>query len=113
LTGGQLSIIRSIAHRSTAQPLNRIEVHVRALARTALLVGSVTTFGCSTKQPASTIAAAPVPTSGDVTERRFVDSVLAGMTLEEKAGQLNQLTGIGSANWPRRSSRRIPADQTR
>jgi beta-glucosidase len=33
-------------------------------------------------------------------EQRFVDSVLAGMTLEEKAGQLNQLTGLGAPTGP-------------
>lgn len=33
-------------------------------------------------------------------ERHFVDSVLAKMTLEEKAGQLNQLTGLGAPTGP-------------
>jgi beta-glucosidase len=33
-------------------------------------------------------------------ERHFVDSVLAKMTLEEKAGQLNQVSGLGSPTGP-------------
>ncbi len=33
-------------------------------------------------------------------EQRFVDSVLAGMTLEEKAGQLNQVSGLGEPTGP-------------
>ena len=74
---------------------------MRAHARIAFTLLGAAAFGCSTSQPASTTtAAAPVPTSGDVTERRFVDSVLAGMTLEEKAGQLNQLTGLGAPTGP-------------
>ena len=36
----------------------------------------------------------------DQQERRFVDSVLAGMTLEEKVGQLNQLSGPGEPTGP-------------
>ena len=38
--------------------------------------------------------------AADPRERRFVDSVLAGMTLEEKVGQLNQLSGIGQPTGP-------------
>jgi beta-glucosidase len=41
-----------------------------------------------------------VLSSGDQQERRFVDSVLAGMTLEEKVGQLNQLSGLGQPTGP-------------
>jgi beta-glucosidase len=51
------------------------------------------------KQPSSTnsaVALAP----GDELERRLVDSVLAGMTLEEKVGQLNQLSGLGEPTGP-------------
>ncbi|MEP6731666.1 MAG: glycoside hydrolase family 3 N-terminal domain-containing protein [bacterium] len=45
--------------------------------------------------PASEYAA-----NDDPRERHFVDSVLATLTLEEKAGQLNQLSGVGDATGP-------------
>ena len=38
--------------------------------------------------------------SEDQLERRFVDSVLAGMSLEEKVGQLNQPSGLGQPTGP-------------
>ncbi|MEP6906027.1 MAG: glycoside hydrolase family 3 N-terminal domain-containing protein, partial [Gemmatimonadales bacterium] len=41
-----------------------------------------------------------VAPAADQQERRFVDSVLAGMTLEEKAGQLNQTSGLGAPTGP-------------
>jgi beta-glucosidase len=52
------------------------------------------------KHPASTKSTVAVAPSESQQERRFVDSVLAGMTLEEKAGQLNQLTGLGEPTGP-------------
>ena len=70
------------------------------LTRTLLLLGTVATLGCSTTQPAATSSAVSVVSSGDQQERRFVDSVLAGMTLEEKVGQLNQLNGLGPPTGP-------------
>jgi len=70
------------------------------LTRALLLLGAVATLGCSTKQPASTNSAVAVVSSEDQRERRFVDSVLAGMTLEEKVGQLNQLSGLGQPTGP-------------
>lgn len=74
---------------------------MRAPARKAfLLLGTVAILDCSTKQPASTNSAVTVAPSGDQQERRFVDSVLAGMTLEEKAGQLNQVSGLGEPTGP-------------
>ncbi len=36
----------------------------------------------------------------DAREQQFVDSVLAGMTLEEKVGQLNQTSGVGEPTGP-------------
>jgi beta-glucosidase len=65
------------------------------VSRTLLLLSTVATLGCSVKQPPFTSSAVTVPPGGDQQERRFVDSVLAGMTLEEKAGQLNQVSGLG------------------
>jgi beta-glucosidase len=41
-----------------------------------------------------------VTSSEDQRERHFVDSVLAGMTLEEKVGQLNQVSGLGQPTGP-------------
>ena len=70
------------------------------LPRTLFLLGTVAIFGCSAKQPAATSSVVTLPQSGDQQERRFVDSVLAGMTLEEKAGQLNQVSGLGAPTGP-------------
>lgn len=70
------------------------------LTRTLVLAGTVATLGCSARQPASTQSAVTVAPREDRRERFFVDSVLAGMTLEEKAGQLNQLSGLGSPTGP-------------
>jgi beta-glucosidase len=61
------------------------------------------TAGCAAREAAplatTTPSAAPV-TGDDPRERRFVDSVLAGMTLAEKAGQLNQLSSFGPPTGP-------------
>ena len=70
------------------------------LTRTLLLLGTVATLGCSTRQPASTNAAVASVSGADRQETRFVDSVLAGMTLEEKVGQLNQPSGLGQPTGP-------------
>ncbi len=70
------------------------------LSRTLYLLGTVATLGCSSKQPVVTGSAAAVASGEKQEERRFVDSVLAGMTLEEKVGQLNQLSGLGQPTGP-------------
>jgi beta-glucosidase len=70
------------------------------LIRTLFLTGSVATLGCSARQPVSPEAAVGVVSGGDQREQRFVDSVLSGMTLEEKVGQLNQLSGMGQPTGP-------------
>jgi beta-glucosidase len=75
---------------------------VRLRTSTLLCAGAILlAAGCASRD-ASTLAAptsSPVP-AGDPRERRFVDSVLAGMTLEEKAGQLNQLSSFGPPTGP-------------
>ena len=43
---------------------------------------------------------APARSTGDATEQRFVDSLLRQMTVEEKLGQLNQLSGVGDPTGP-------------
>jgi beta-glucosidase len=86
----------------------RSEVHVRAagslaraeLTRTLVLLGAVAMLGCSTRQPIAMESARAVAPGEDGRELRFVDSVLAGMTLEEKVGQLNQLSGLGAPTGP-------------
>ena len=70
------------------------------LTRTLLLLSTVAALGCSTKQQASTNSAAAVVSGANQQETRFVDSVLAGMTLEEKVGQLNQPSGLGQPTGP-------------
>ncbi len=50
--------------------------------------------------PAAPTAARPPAMSGDRREQHFIDSVLAGMTLEEKVGQLNQRSGAGEPTGP-------------
>src|SRR5687768_17911027 len=62
-------------------------------------MSAVTTLGCSGRQPATTPAAVVV-SPADQREKRFVDSVLAGMTIEEKVGQLNQVSGVGQPTGP-------------
>src|SRR5687768_16615147 len=65
-----------------------------------MLVCAAAAIGCSTTQsPASGPATSVVP-GGDARERQFVDSVLAGMTLEEKVGQINQISGLGQPTGP-------------
>ncbi|HET7456883.1 MAG TPA: beta-glucosidase BglX [Gemmatimonadaceae bacterium] len=49
---------------------------------------------------ASTPTTSPVPLTSRSPEDRFVDSVLATMTLGEKLGQLNQLSGAGEPTGP-------------
>jgi len=71
-----------------------------ALSQTLLLLGSVAILGCSARQSAPTNSAVAIAPTGDQQERRFVDSVLAGMTLEEKVGQLNQVSGLGEPAGP-------------
>src|SRR5687768_17374745 len=46
------------------------------------------------------VAAAPVQSPADAVMNRFVDSVLAGMTLEDKVGQLTQYRGIWNETGP-------------
>jgi len=68
-----------------------------------LVLPFLATLGCSANQPAATTATTSViavAPRADQREQHFVDSVLAGMTLEEKAGQLNQLTGLGQPTGP-------------
>ncbi len=68
--------------------------------RMLLVLAIAATFGCATKQQASTKSPVATASSDDERERHFVDSVLAGMTLEEKAGQLNQVSGLGEPTGP-------------
>jgi beta-glucosidase len=72
------------------------------LTRALLLLGTAVTLGCSGRQPATTTTtpAAAVVSPADQREQRFVDSVLAGMTIEEKVGQLNQVSGVGQPTGP-------------
>lgn len=72
--------------------------------RSALLALSAAALlaGCATRPAPLPSTPAPVTTTGATAARetRFVDSVLAGMTLEEKLGQLNQISGMGEATGP-------------
>jgi beta-glucosidase len=57
--------------------------------------------GCSTASaPAAATGTARMTPSLTIPEERFVDSVLAQMTLVEKLGQLNQLSGAGDPTGP-------------
>ena len=68
--------------------------------RALLALGMLAIPACSTTQSAPATSAATIVQSGDQRERQFVDSVLAGMTLEEKVGQLNQISGLGQPTGP-------------
>ncbi len=79
----------------------------RALLAFAVLDGALVFAACApravTPSPASATMMAPLPpriTPDAPGEARFVDSVLALMTLEEKAGQLNQLSGLADPTGP-------------
>jgi beta-glucosidase len=71
----------------------------RSLTGALLLLGIVATVGWSVNDPVAP-KAITVGSGDDPRETRFVDSVLAGMTLEEKAGQLNQPSGLGQPTGP-------------
>lgn len=79
-------------------------VRVRRACSTAGVLGLAA--ACATQAappasaPATTPAAAAAATPPRSDEDRFVDSVLALMTLEEKLGQLNQLSGMGDPTGP-------------
>ena len=82
--------------------------------RHALLALGLLIVGCSTATPPVIPPAAPSPASADTSAvmappprspadavmDRFVDSVLAGMTLEDKVGQLTQYRGRWSETGP-------------
>ncbi|MEO8576963.1 MAG: glycoside hydrolase family 3 N-terminal domain-containing protein [Gemmatimonadales bacterium] len=70
------------------------------LAQSLLLLCALAAAGCAATQSSSSASATATVQSGDQQERHFVDSVLAGMTLEEKVGQLNQISGLGQPTGP-------------
>lgn len=68
-----------------------------------LVVGCATrtaTTPAPERTPAARPAVVPAPSPVQSPEARFVDSVLAGLTLDEKIGQLNQLSGAGDPTGP-------------
>ncbi|HEU5173411.1 MAG TPA: glycoside hydrolase family 3 N-terminal domain-containing protein, partial [Gemmatimonadaceae bacterium] len=71
------------------------------IARLALATLPIALGACapSSGQSSGTSPAA-APSVGDPAEQRFVDSVLRLMTIEEKLGQLNQLSGMGDPTGP-------------
>jgi beta-glucosidase len=78
--------------------------------------GALTVAGCarSTSVPPGPMPAMPASMPSDTTssgtpEQRFVDSVLALMTLTEKLGQLNQVSGAGAPTGP--GSRAVRREQ--
>ena len=80
---------------------------LRALLALAILDVAAIVAACApravTPSPASATMMAPRQpriTPDAPGEARFVDSVLALMTLEEKAGQLNQLSGLADPTGP-------------
>jgi beta-glucosidase len=59
--------------------------------------------GCSPNMPVQSSGAvmpAPARAAQDPSEQRFVDSVLKLMSVDEKLGQLNQLSGVGDPTGP-------------
>jgi beta-glucosidase len=75
---------------------------VRALYRGSapLIAGAVTVALATVGARQKISARVPVSTSIEQQDQHFVDSVLAGLTLDEKAGQLNQLSGLGEPTGP-------------
>ncbi|HEX6057702.1 MAG TPA: beta-glucosidase BglX [Gemmatimonadaceae bacterium] len=72
----------------------------RALGTLAVLAACTTPVATPPATPAATPAAAPAAMPVRTAEDRFVDSLVALMTLEEKLGQLNQLSGMGDPTGP-------------
>ena len=74
---------------------------LRRFAPTVAIFAATLAAGCTSSAPRQ----APAPAAAATTERaagedRFVDSVLARMTLAEKFGQLNQTSGAGDPTGP-------------
>ena len=72
----------------------------RALGTLVLLAACTTPAAAPPTTPAASPAAVPAAVPAPTAEDRFVDSLVALMTLEEKLGQLNQLSGMGDPTGP-------------
>lgn len=92
---------------------------VMAVACTAAVGSAPSVSGAPTVSSEPTVSSAPVTGTAAAStsdgagsvEQRFVDSVLALMTLTEKLGQLNQLSGAGDPTGP--GSRTVRREQIR
>jgi len=87
-------------------PMMTLARHPAATA--AAIAAGVIAAACSS----STARQAPAPAAASITQRaagedRFVDSVLARMTLAEKLGQLDQRSGTGAPTGPGGTGARI------
>jgi beta-glucosidase len=77
--------------------------HIARQSTTLLILGALLAAACaplSTPQSDAMAASTAPVTQRDPREQAFVDSVLRGMTLEEKIGQLNQPSGLGQPTGP-------------
>jgi beta-glucosidase len=77
--------------------------HIARQSTTLLIAGALLAAACaplSTPQSDAMTAFRAPAAQGDPREQAFVDSVLRGMTLEEKVGQLNQPSGLGQPTGP-------------
>src|SRR6185503_5413286 len=97
-------------------PMRRSHRGRRAIAGVAGAM--ILAFACArpASVPAGPMPAIPASMPSDTaptgtTEQRFVDSVLALMTLTEKLGQLNQVSGAGAPTGP--GSRAVRREQIR
>lgn len=82
----------------TRRPLAPRAFLVAAVAAATIAAACAPRVAPSPTTPSGSVAARVTPRAPG--EDRFVDSVLALMTLEEKAGQLNQLSGLGDPTGP-------------
>src|SRR4051812_38304519 len=92
----------SLMQSTTRLQSTRQSTAQRMRASLRLSASFLLTVACSpnASRSASTVQTAPARSGGDATEQRFVDSVLKLMTVEEKLGQLNQLSGVGDPTGP-------------
>ncbi|GAC1647987.1 MAG: glycoside hydrolase family 3 N-terminal domain-containing protein [Gemmatimonadaceae bacterium] len=72
----------------------------RGLGALPFIATAAIVWGCASSRQSVPIAPATARFSREPEEERFVDSVLARMTVSEKLGQLNQLSGGGAPTGP-------------
>ena len=85
---------------NSAAPRLRLQLLAASLAAVIVTDGCATGAATPAVRDDATARAATMPAPASPAEERFVDSVLASMTVAEKLGQLNQVSGLGDPTGP-------------